>query len=410
MSELKNNIGNSKGHLMTESKDSKIADCIVERLENFFKDHPRPVELHGPVFDGNEEKYVRECVVTRWVSSAGAFVGKFEQMLAEYTGSPYAVAVTNGTVALHMALLLAGVERGEEVLIPSLTFVATANAVSHAGAIPHLCDVSETTLGLDPVKLADWLDEIGEKRDGKVFNRLSGRAIGAIMPMHAFGHPVQLDELLAIAEKWGLPLVEDAAESLGSFYKGRHTGTISGIAALSFNGNKTVTTGGGGALLIRDPELAKKAKHLTTTAKKPHAYRFIHDDVGYNYRMPNINAALGVAQMESLERFLERKRQLVAEYQRLFADLADCKLFVEPSYAKSNYWLNCLILQGEQAIFDQTCLESIFERLAEKDIQTRPFWEPMHKLPMYESCPSMPLSVSESLNSRTVCIPSGPGL
>ena len=267
-----------------------------------------------PLFAGNESRYVQQCIDSGWVSSAGQFVNDFERQLCAITGAKFAVAVINGTAALHVALMLAGVERGTEVLMPSLTFVATANAAAYLGAVPHFCDVSVKTLGLDPAKLAEYLNSVAEQREGASINRQTGRKISAIVPMHTFGHPVDLAALVEVARRWGIPIVEDAAESLGSLYRGRHTGTFGLMSALSFNGNKIVSTGAGGALLTDDPALAKRARHLTTTAKVPHPYEYIHDEVGFNYRMPNLNAALGCAQLERLDAFVDRKRGLARSY------------------------------------------------------------------------------------------------
>jgi len=289
-----------------KKKDSPEADALVEEIRDAvrksvappYTSDDVPLSLHEPYFRGNENAYVKECIDTGWVSSVGKFVDRFEQELADYTGVKRAVAVSNGTAALHIALLLAGVEAGDEVLVPALTFVATANAVSYLGASPHFVDSEDVSLGMDAEKLDRYLSATVVRKDGYAFNKTTGRRVSVLLPMHTFGHPVDLDVLTAVAEKYHLTLVEDAAESIGSFYKGRHTGNFGRIAALSFNGNKTITTGGGGALLTNDEDLGRHAKHLTTQAKVPHAWEFVHDAIGYNYRMPNINAALGCAQLE----------------------------------------------------------------------------------------------------------------
>ena len=281
--------------------------AIINALKAVLPAGGMPVPLHEPSFGGNEWLYVKECIDTGWVSSVGKFVDRFEQQLADYTGVKHAVAVVNGTAALHVCLKLVGVEQEDEVLTPTLTFIATANAISYCGATPHFVDSDEATLGLDPQKLGLYLQEIAEIRPEGCFNKKTGRRIKAVLPMHTFGHPVDLDPLVEICRSYQLELVEDAAESLGSYYKGRHTGNWGKVSALSFNGNKVITTGGGGAILTNDEKLGKLAKHLTTTARGPHKWSFIHDQIGFNYRLPNINAALGCAQMELLPKFLESR-------------------------------------------------------------------------------------------------------
>jgi len=360
------------------------------------------IGLHEPKFSGNELVYLKECIDTTFVSSVGKFVDRFEVELAQFTGAKYAVATVNGTAALHICLLLAGVEAGDEVLMPALTFIATANAVSYCNAIPHLVDSEEKTLGLDPHRLAEYLESIAEVRDGVCFNRNTGRPIRAVVPMHAFGHPVDLDPLVALCEKWNIVLIEDAAESLGSYYKGRHTGNLGRLSALSFNGNKVITTGGGGAILTNDEELAKKAKHITTTAKKPHRWEFNHDQIAYNYRLPNLNAALGCAQMEQLPGFLEKKRSLAMRYVEALRDVPGVEFFVEPEFAHSNYWLNAILLEPQYA----GQRDELLALTNDSGIMTRPVWQPMHKLTMFQNCPRMELPVAESLEQRLINIPS----
>ena len=329
-----------------------------------------------------------------------------ETMLAEVTGAAHAVAVVNGTAALHAGLLLVGVRPGDEVIIPSLTFVATANAVAYCGAIPHFTDIEERTLGLDPARLAEYLAEIARPGDRCTVNRLTGRPIRAVVCMHTFGHPVDLDPLVAVCDRFGLALVEDAAESLGSTYKGRHTGNHGRLASLSFNGNKIVTTGGGGAILTNDPELARLAKHLTTTAKVAHPFQFNHDMVGYNYRLPNVNAAIGCAQLERLPGFLERKRVLAARYQAALAPLVGIRFFAEQPFARSNYWLNVALLEpGNESLRDPVLVLS-----NQRGLQCRPTWTPMHHLPMFADCPRMALGVTDSVAARLINIPSSPRL
>jgi len=360
------------------------------------------VALHEPRFGGNEWTYAKECLDTGWVSSVGKFVDRFEQQLAEYTGAKRAVATVNGTAALHMCLLLAGVKPGDEVLIPTLTFVATANAVAYCGAVPHFVDSDPATLGVDPKRLEAYLRENAAVRSDGCTSRETGRPLRALVPMHTFGHPSDLDGIAEVCRHFRLALVEDAAESLGSFYKKKHTGNHGLLSALSFNGNKVVTTGGGGAVLTNDEELGKLAKHLSTTARVAHPWELTHDRVGYNYRMPNINAALGCAQLEQLPEFIKAKRSLAKRYEQAFGGLAGVSFFTEPKDARSNYWLNALLLDREHA--DQR--DSLLELLNKSGIHARPAWTLMHRLPMYKDCPAMDLSTAEDLAARIVNIPS----
>ena len=327
---------------------------------------------------------------------------RFEAQLAEYTGAKRAVAVVNGTAALHVCLLLVGVQPGDEVIVPDLTFVATANAVTYCGAIPHFADSEFKTLGLAPDKLDVYLQKIGEVRSDGCYNKQTGRRIKAVVPMHTFGHPVDLDSLIEVSARYRLELVEDAAESLGSFYKGRHTGNLGRVSALSFNGNKIITTGGGGAILTNDEELGLRAKHLTTTARVPHPWELSHDMVGYNYRLPNINAALGCAQLEQLPSFLKKKRALAGRYKAAFAEVKGVTFVTEPGHGRSNYWLNTLLLDEHES--DKR--DVLLELTNRNGIQTRPAWTLMHRLPMFTSCPRMDLSNAEDLSRRLVNIPS----
>jgi perosamine synthetase len=365
-----------------------------------------PVVLHEPHFGGNEWTYLKECLDSTFVSSVGKFVDRFESDLASYTGAAHAVATVNGTSALHVALKLAGVVSGDEVLIPALTFAATANAVSYCGALPHFVDSERVSMGVDAVALRDWLHSIAEIRGGVCVNRSTGAVIRAVVPMHVFGHPCDLDALLAVANDYRLALVEDAAESLGSLYQGRHTGTLGLMGVLSFNGNKTITTGGGGAILTNDPVLAKRAKHLTTTAKLPHAWEYRHDEIGYNYRMPNLNAALGCAQLEQLPSFVAAKRGLHGRYQEAFAGVSGVKLIGEPLGCQSNYWLQALLL-------DESCADerdAVLMATNDASYMTRPVWVLMHEMPHFSTCPRMPLPVATSLAQRVINIPSSSGL
>ena len=379
----------------------EFVHSIINTLESVLPSKEY-IPLHEPEFSGREWEYVKDCLDSGWVSSVGAYVDRFEQMLCDYTGSPYAVAAVNGTAALHICLLLAGVKAGDEVLVPAVTFIATANVVTYCNSIPHFVDVEERTLGLDPHKLNDYLKEISELRGNVCYNRFTERPIRAVVPMHTFGHPVDLDPLQELCERYHLVMVEDAAESLGSLYKGQHTGTRGLVSSLSFNGNKTITTGGGGAILTNSKSIDKLAKHLTTQAKTPHRWEFNHDLIGYNYRMPNINAALGCAQLEQLLGFIEKKRNLAGRYQVAFQDIPGIRFFTEPDFARSNYWLNVLILDEEFARERDNLLESTNNA----GIMTRPLWTLMHKLSMYHDCPRMDLSVAEDLESRVINIPS----
>ena len=380
-------------------------DSVVRTLEALLEGAPRPVALHEPVFEGNEWRNLKDCLDSGWVSSAGSYVDRFERDLAEHVGG-YAVAVANGTAALHVCLILAGVEADDEVLVPALTFIATANAVTYCGAVPHFVDSTESTLGIDPDRMAEYLRGIADVRDGECRNRRTGRRIKAVLPMHTFGHPVDLDSLKEVAAEFRLAVVEDAAESLGSYYKGNHTGPLGIVGALSFNGNKVITTGGGGAVVTHDVALATRAKHLTTTARIPHRWSFIHDEVGYNYRMPNLNAALGCAQMEALPTLVRRKRDLAKRYVAAFAGVEGVHVFEEPGFASSNYWLNVLILDEGAA----SKRDEILDRTNASGIHTRPVWTPIHRLPMYAGCPRMELDTVTSLERRIVCLPSGPRL
>lgn len=365
-----------------------------------------PVTLHEPEFKGNEWAYLKECLDTGWVSSVGKFVDRFEDMLTEFTGTKHAAACVNGTAALHVCLQLVGVQRGDEVLIPSLTFIATANAVSYTGATPHFVDSEERTLGVDAAKLDAYLREIAEVHDGVSRNRRTGATIRALMPMHTFGHPVDIEALTELCSRWHIALVEDAAESLGSWYKGQHTGNFGRVAGLSFNGNKIVTTGGGGAVLTNDPELGKLAKHLTTTARVAHRWSFIHDQVGYNYRLPNLNAALGCAQLERLPDMLVRKRRLAERYIESFRGVRGVRIATEPDGTRSNYWLVALLLDHASV----GVRDAILQALNDDRLMARPAWTPMHQLRMYAACPRMDLGVAEDLEQRIINLPSSPFL
>lgn len=365
-----------------------------------------PVALHEPTFSGNEWLYVKECLDSTYVSSVGKFVDKFEMDLASYTGANYAVAVVNGTAALHIALMLAGVKTNDEVLVPALTFVATTNAVIYCNATPHFVDSEANTLGIDSGKLRDYLLSHTDQLSGQCINRATGRVIRALVPMHTFGHPANIDALLAIANDFNIVLVEDAAESLGSYYQGKHTGTFGLLGTLSFNGNKTITTGGGGAILTNNAALARHAKHLTTTAKLPHAWEFKHDEIGYNYRLPNLNAALGCAQLEQLPDKLAAKRDLFRRYHSAFAGVAGIKLMAEPAQCKSNYWLQTLVLEPDYSYQRDILLKATNEA----GVMTRPAWMLMNELAPFKACQHMDLATAYELTRRLINIPSSSNL
>ncbi|HLX79277.1 MAG TPA: LegC family aminotransferase [Burkholderiales bacterium] len=382
------------------------ASRVVAALESMLPPGPGALALHEPVFAGREWEYVKQCLDTGWVSTAGEFVGRFENMLRETTGAANAVAVMNGTAALHMCLLLVGVRAGDEVIVPTLTFVATINAVAYCGAAPHFADSEARTLGLDAAKLDAHLRETAQVTGEGCVNRRSGAPIRAVVPMHVFGHPVDLDALAEVCARWKLALVEDAAESLGATYRGRHTGNEGVVSALSFNGNKVVTTGGGGALITNNAELGRRAKHLTTTARLQHRWSFLHDEVGYNYRMPNLNAALGCAQLEQLPGFVAAKRALTLEYAEALRGVAGVSLFLEQPWARSSYWLNALLLDAP----DLAARDRILDATNARGIQTRPVWTLMHRLPHFSASQRMDLSVAEALDARIVNLPSSPVL
>jgi perosamine synthetase len=357
------------------------------------------IPLHEPKFVGNEKAYVSDCIDSTFVSSVGKYVDRFELEMAKYTGAKYAVATVNGTAALHIALKLAGVSQEDEVITQSLSFIATCNAISYCGAKPVFVDVDKDTLGLSPQSLSDFLEASTIQTADGCINKVTGRKISAVVPMHTFGHPCRIDAIAIICEHFGIPLVEDSAESLGSYYQGRHTGTFGQVAAFSFNGNKTITTGGGGMIITDDEALARRAKHITTTAKMPHPYEFVHDEIGYNYRLPNINAALGCAQMESLPRLLESKRRVAADYADFFAETS-LPFIKEPVQAKSNYWLNAIVLE------DGPARDGFLKELNEAGVMSRPIWRLMTELDMFRDCQAADLSNSKWLEERVVNIPS----
>lgn len=372
----------------------KIVDYIKELYGQDF------VPLSVPQFIGNEKKYLNECIDTTFVSSVGKFVDRFEEDMAAYTGAKRAVVCVSGTNALHMAMMMAGVERDDEVLTQALTFIATCNAISYIGACPVFIDVDKQTMGLSPDAVKAWLFTHAEVKGGQCYNKQTGRRIKACVPMHTFGHPVRIEELAAICAEWHVELVEDAAESIGSRYKGKHTGLFGKVGVLSFNGNKTITTGGGGMLLFNDEALGAMAKHLTTQAKVPHRWEFRHDHIGYNYRMPNINAALGCAQLEHLDEYVADKRATATAYAEFFKQVDDIQFFTEPENCFSNYWLNAVILKDHEA------QQGFLQYSNDHGVMTRPIWELMSRLPMFEHCQHDELENTVFFADRVVNIPS----
>lgn len=374
---------------------------VIQFIRDTFSQQKEFIPLHAPTFGGKEKEYLIETIDSTFVSSVGAFVDKFEVEFAKKVGAPYAIACVNGTNALHIALLLADVDSDDEVITQALTFIATANAISYIGAKPIFIDVDIDTLGLSPTSLENFLKNNAEiKSDGFCYNKNTGLRIKACVPMHTFGLPLRIDEVAEICKKWNISLVEDAAESLGSYYKGVHTGNYGLFGVFSFNGNKILTSGGGGALITDNAELANKAKHLTTQAKIPHPWRFMHDDIGYNYRMPNLNAALLCAQLEQLDYFLENKRELASLYKNFFAKRDDIKYIEEIDNAKSNYWLNAILLK------DKHSQEEFLKITNESGVMTRPIWDLMTDLTMFEDCQNDGLKNSKWLSQRVVNIPS----
>jgi perosamine synthetase len=384
---------------------------IVNKIREIYNTPEGFIPLHAPVFMGNEKKYLNECIDSTFVSSVGKFVDRFEEMTAEYTGAKKAVVCVNGTNALQLALQLVGVEREDEVITQALTFIATANAISYCGAKPVFIDVDKDTMGLSPTALKNWLSTStiqqfnNSTKKNETINKRTGKRISACLPMHTFGHPCRIDKIIDICNEFNIPVVEDAAESLGSFYKGKHTGTFSKIGILSFNGNKTITTGGGGMLLFNDEELALHAKHITTQAKIPHPWEFAHDEIGYNFRMPNINAALGCAQMENIEKIIENKHQTAKAYNDFFKKLnissnKHLSFFNEPANCKSNYWLNTLVLPNKKE------RDSFLEYTNQNAVMTRPIWKLLNSLPMFKECQTDNLVNSFWFEERVVNIPS----
>jgi perosamine synthetase len=388
---------------------------LVERIRSVVSkselgNEPRPVNLHEPEIDELEKKYVLECLDSTFVSSVGAFIPQLEERIQNITGAKHAIAVSNGTVGLQVALFLAGVEYGDEVIVPTLSFIATANAVSHAGAVPHFIDSEFGTMGMSPAALRTAL-EACTRENGVLINPESGRRIAAISPMHTLGHPVKIEEICAIAAEYDVPVVEDAAESLGSFVTNsagelQHTGTFGLTSMISFNGNKIVTTGGGGVILTDDDELGRRAKHLTTTAKLPHKWEFEHDEIAWNYRMPNLNAALGMAQLDKYPSFLEQKRKLALAYGEVFADVEGLKFVFEPDGTTSNYWL-CAVQLDEPSLEKR---DELMQACHDAGLLVRPMWNLLHKQRMYTGAPVGDVATAEALHASLICLPSTPRL
>ena len=375
-----------------------MSDQLIRFVRDYFGTSEF-IPLHAPVFPGREKEYVADTIESTFVSSVGTYVDRFEKDMASYTGSPRAVATVNGTAALHIALKLAGVEAGDLVITQPLTFVATCNAIAYCNAEPVFIDVDRDTLGLSARALEAWLEDHARlDPEGVCRTRTDNKVLRACVPMHTFGHPADLDGLVSVTRRWNIALVEDAAESLGSFYKSQHTGTFGALGTLSFNGNKIMTTGGGGMILAGE-KLADRAKHLTTTAKKPHPFEYIHDELGYNYRLPNLNAALGCAQLEQLETFIEAKRALAAAYEDFFKG-TNLQFVKEPAGCRSNYWLNAVICE------DKAHRDELLETTNEQGVMTRPIWALMNHLAMYQSCRRGDLSNAKWLEARVVNLPS----
>ena len=373
---------------------------IVDFIRSEFHETDGMIILHDPRFCGNERKYLMDAMDSNFVSSVGEYVTKFEKAVAEYTGSPFAVAAVNGTSALHISLLLSGVHRDDEVITQPVSFIATCNAISYCGAHPVFVDVDRDTMGLSPEKLEDFLKNNSlKKADGFTYNNKTGRRFAAVVPMHTFGHPCRIDEIAAVCDKYNIPLVEDAAESMGTFYKEKHTGCFGKFGAISFNGNKIITTGGGGMILTADEKLAKLAKHITTTAKVPHPWEYKHDYTAYNYRLTNLAAALGCGQIEQLEKFVNIKRDLAHKYSQFFDNIG-VKFNVEPSDSRSNYWLMAVILN------DRAERDAFLTYTNEHKVMTRPIWILNNKLDMYAGCQCADLTNSQWLEDRVVNIPS----
>lgn len=380
-------------------KNSEIPEKLVQYIRALYNKPEAFIPLHEPHFSGNEKTYLNEVIESTFVSSSGKYIDRFEEMLAEYTGSKHAVAVVNGTSALHLALILAGVEQGDEVITQPLTFVATANAIAYTGANAVFVDVDHETMGLSSEKLGEFLRSNCEIKNGEAINKQTGNRIKACVPMHAYGFPIHIEDICNVCNEYSIPVIEDAAESLGSFYNGKHTGSFGLMGIFSFNGNKTITCGGGGAIVTNDKGLKKLAKHISTTAKVPHKWEYYHDRIGYNYRMPNLNAALAVAQLELLDDYLVAKRNINESYKSFFEN-TDIVLKQEIDGTQANYWLNTIITE------DYEQQQQILQYTNDHGVMTRPAWTLMNKLPMFSNCYCEDLSNAEWLEKRIVNLPS----
>ena len=358
------------------------------------------IPLHAPTFSNKEKEYVCDAIDTTFVSSVSEYVDRFEQQLRDFTGAPYAISVMNGTAAIHLALNVIGVRRDMEILTESLTFVATCNSIKHIGATPVFVDVDRETLGMCPDSLRQFLNDYAEKTDSGVVNKHTGKKIGACMPMHTFGHPLKIEKVIEICQEWHIPVIEEAAEAIGSYYQDRHCGTFADLGVLSFNGNKIITTGGGGAVLTNNQQLAERIKHLSTTAKRPHAWEYIHDEIGYNFRLPGLNAAMGCGQLDSIHLKLDDKRKITQSY-AAWAETSELEFVHEPEGARSNYWLNAFVLKDRQT------RDEFLEFTNANGIMTRPCWRPMHLLDPFKDCFRGPLDVTEQLYDTLVNVPSG---
>lgn len=385
----------------------KLCDKIIHAIQKTISNsNKKELNIHEPVFKGNEKKYLLDCIDKGYVSSIGEYINEFEKRMSKFTGAKYGIAVMNGTAALHVCLKLAEVRANDEVLVPSLTFVATSNAIRYCQAFPHYVESDEKNLGIDTKKLEDYLKENTLIKQKICINKKTGRPIRAIIVVHVFGMPTDLDPLQRLCKKYHLKLIEDAAESLGSYYKKKHTGTFGMASALSFNGNKILTTGGGGMVLCNKKKIYELAKHITTTAKISSGWRFSHDKIGFNYRMPNLNAALGCAQIEQLALLIKKKRKLAKKYRANFAKINQVKFLNEPDYAKSNFWLNTIILDKP----NNNLLKNLIKKAEKLKIQIRPAWKLSHTLPMYKDCPSMNLDTTEKIALRIMNLPSSADL
>jgi perosamine synthetase len=379
-----------------------LSQNIINSIKNVLSCEATPIDLHAPSFSNLEKEYVLDCIESTRVSSSGEYLTRFEEELADYCHSKYAICCVNATAGLHIAQIALGVGFGDEVFVPAFSFVATANAVCHAGAIPHFVDVNNDDLGIDPLLLEDYLSEIIEIKEGSPYNKNTGRKIAALIVVHCFGYPAQIDKILAVCSKYRIPIIEDAAEGLGTFYKGRHVGSFGELSAISFNGNKIITTGGGGVILTNNKELAQHVRHITTTAKQPHPWEYNHDALGYNYRLPNINAALGLAQLKRLPTFLKNKLELHKKYLKAFHGSADLRMLTDTSNFQSNHWLNTIILSPE----NESVKEDILQEAHEEKIFLRPIWKMLSKQAHLRNFPRMLLSNAEALENRIINLPS----